>query len=408
MDENTVLRKPLISVRVFHPQKLAQHGNAHSSLHMRVLYIGDVAKLRWIVMNQAVNNASKESATTPKTDLVNRQYRLKTRPAERINADTFERVEERVPELKDGQALVRTIFLSLDPTNRIWVTDVEQYMPPVQIGEVMRGIGIGQVVASKNPKYTAGQLVSGAVGWQDYNVIDGTESWPFSPLPSNLPVPAEDLAGAAGFTGLTAYFGVFDIARASEGKTMVVSAAAGAVGSIAGQLGKIAGCRVVGIAGTDEKCAWLTNELGFDAAVNYKAADWKEQLTKATPDGIDINFENVGGEIMEFVFSRLNLRASVALCGLISSYNESSDERTKVSLSKVLMKRIRIEGFIITDFADKFPEASVKLITWLAQGKIKSRSTIVDGLENAPEAVNQLFDGSNVGKLLVRVGELSK
>lgn len=357
-------------------------------------------------MSQALNDiqqdTSKESGSR-----TNRQFRLKNRPETRIDATTFEFTKSSVPELIEGQALIRTCLLSLDPTNRIWVADVDQYMPPVQVGEVMRGLGIGQVVESKNPNFKPGQLVTGPVGWQDYNVTDGTEAWPFSALPQ-VPISAEDLAGAAGMTGLTAYFGLFEVAKLKPGETVVVSAAAGAVGSIAGQLAKIIGCRVVGIAGSDEKCKWLTDELGFDAAVNYKSSNWKKQLTDATPNGIDVNFENVGGEIMQFVFSRLNLRARVAVCGLISSYNDGNDEKTKVSLTNVLMKRVRVEGFIITDYFEKFAEGTIKLVGWIAEGKIKTKSTIVDGLENAPDAVNQLFDGGNTGKLLVRVSEIQK
>ena len=355
-------------------------------------------------MSQSVNGLKQSELESLRTgSLKNRRFLLKSRPEARIDANTFEMVSEPIAELTEGQALIRTELLSLDPTNRIWVADVDQYMPPVQIGEVMRGLGLGRIVASKNPSLPVGRLVSGPVSWQDYNVADGTESWPFALVPDNVPVSVEDLAGAAGMTGLTAYFGVFEVAKAEAGQTMVVSAAAGAVGSIAGQLGKIAGCRVVGIAGSEAKCKWLTTDLGFDAAVNYKAPDWKQQLIDATPDGIDVNFENVGGEIMQFVFSRLNLRARVALCGMISSYNDPDDLKTKVSLTSVLMKRVRVEGFIITDFMNRFPEGSAKLIEWIAQGKIKTTSTIVEGLENAPEAVNQLFDGSNTGKLLVRV-----
>ncbi|MBY0549451.1 MAG: NADP-dependent oxidoreductase [Candidatus Obscuribacterales bacterium] len=356
-------------------------------------------------MSQALNGI--QPGTNASGSRTNRQFRLKNRPETRMDADTFELATVPVPALKEGQALIRTCLLSLDPTNRIWVADVDQYMPPVQIGEVMRGLGIGQVVESKHPNFQPGQLVTGPVGWQDYNVTDGKEDWPFSPLPQ-VPIAPEDLAGAAGMTGLTAYFGVFEVAKLKAGETMVVSAAAGAVGSIVGQLGKITGCRVVGIAGSDEKCRWLTDELGFDAAINYKSADWKQRLIDATPNGIDVNFENVGGEIMQFVFSRLNLRSRVALCGLISSYNDANDEKTKVSITNVLMKRVRVEGFIITDYFDKFAEGTMKLVGWISQGKIKTKSTIVEGLENAPDAVNQLFDGGNVGKLLVRVSDIQK
>lgn len=335
----------------------------------------------------------------------NRQLRLKTRPLERISADNFELVEEIVPELGKDEILVRNVYLSLDPTNRIWMSDVEQYMPPVQIGEVMRGLGIGRIEQSNNPKFKTGDYVSGLLGWQDYAVSNGGGAFPLTVLPviPGLSLPA--MAGAAGMTGLTAYFGFFDIGEPKPGETLVVSAAAGAVGSIVGQLGKLSGLRVVGITGGKEKCKWLCDELGFDAAVNYKEANWQEQLSAATPNGIDINFENVGGEIMEAVYERMNLYGRFVLCGLISSYNDSNDAKTCLSLAPALMKRIKIQGFIITDFAAKMQEATIKLIGWLAEGKIKHRETIIDGLENAPVAVNKLFDGENIGKLLVKVSE---
>lgn len=340
------------------------------------------------------------------TSLNNRVFRVKSRPDGLISRDNFEFATEPVPEPKDGEFVVKTLVLSLDPTNRIWLTDMDQYMPPVQIGEVMRGFGIGQIVQSRNANYKVGQLVSGAVGWQEYSVGSGKEPWrPFMPLPDNVSVPPEVLAGAAGGTGLTAYFGITDIARAKPGQTLVISAAAGAVGSIAGQIGKIVGCRVVGIAGSDEKCNWLVKDLGFDAAVNYKKDNWKKALADATPDGIDINFENVGGEILQEVFARMNLHSCMVVCGLISAYNDWDGEKTRIDLSRVLMKRIRLQGFIVSDYYSRFPEGTQNLIEWIKAGRIKSRETIVEGLENAPDAVNQLFDGRNIGKLLIRVAK---
>jgi len=277
-------------------------------------------------------------------------------------------------------------------------------MPPVAIGEVMRGLGIGQVERSNNPRFKEGDYVSGLVGWQDYLVSAGEDAFPLVKLPE-VPVPLEVMAGAAGMTGWTAYCGLFDIAKPKAGETLVVSAAAGAVGSVVGQLGKLSNLRVVGIAGGSDKCDWLRNELGFDAAVDYKSPSWKKDLELATPSGIDINFENVGGEIMETVYKRMNLHARMVLCGLISSYNDADDSKTRLGLAPALMKRMRIQGFVIIDYGDKIPEATEKLVRWIAEGKIKHRETIVDGLENAPNALNMLFDGSNIGKLLVKVSE---
>ncbi len=337
------------------------------------------------------------------TTLMNKKYLLKTRPEGKVDKSTFELVNEPVTALQDGEFLLKNLYLSIDPTNRIWVSDQEQYMPPVQIGEVMRGLGLGRVVESKNSSFPVGHLVTGLVGWQEYMHCTGNEGWPYALIDKDSPLSPEIIVGAAGMTGLTAYVGVMKILHPKEGETVVISGAAGAVGSIAGQLAKLEGARVVGIAGSDEKCQWIKAELGFDEAVNYKHSDWKEKLAAATPNGIDGNFENVGGEIMQAVFSRLNLHSRVALCGLISSYNDSNDEKTRISLSPVLMKRVLIQGFIVSDYADKFGRFTNKLAGWIAEGKIKSKETIVEGLESAPEALNQLFEGGNTGKLLVKI-----
>ncbi|MBZ0189838.1 MAG: NADP-dependent oxidoreductase [Candidatus Obscuribacterales bacterium] len=339
------------------------------------------------------------------TKTKNRQFRLKTRPVERVTGDNFDFVESPLSELSKNSVLIRNVFLSLDPTNRIWMSDVDQYMPPVKIGEVMRGFAIGQAEESNNPDFRVGEFVAGMLGWQDYFVACYEELKSLSKLSEIPGVPVQVFASAAGMTGLTAYYGLFEIGKPKEGETLVVSAAAGAVGSIVGQLGKLNGLRVVGIAGGKEKCAWLTDELCFDAAVDYKHPDWKEHLQAATPDGIDINFENVGGEIMETVYSRMNLFGRMVLCGMISGYNEKDDSKSRLSLSAALMKRLTIRGFIVTDFAHMNREATTKLATWIGQGKLKHSETIVDGLENAPEALNKLFDGGNVGKLLIKVSD---
>jgi NADPH-dependent curcumin reductase CurA len=343
--------------------------------------------------------------TAATQEKINRQFKLKTRPTGRVNDSNFDFVEVPVPPLQKEQALVRNLYLSLDPTNRVWMTDVPQYMPPVGIGEVMRGGGIGQVIESKNSKYKVGDLVSGLIGWQDYLLITGNEKMAPQVLPKGLPIPLTAMLGPCGTTGLTAYFGLLEIGQPKSGETVVVSAAAGAVGSIVGQIAKIKGCRVVGIAGTDEKCKWLTDELGFDAAVNYKSADWKEQLKAACPNGIDINFENVGGEIMNYIISKLNMKARIVLCGLISGYNDGDVTKSQISLTPILIKRARIEGFIILDYAARFKEGAMQLGQWVFQKKIKYKETIVDGLEKAPEALNQLFDGDNTGKLMIKISD---
>ena len=333
----------------------------------------------------------------------NRQFRLKSRPTGRIETGHFDFVEEALPEISEGEALVRTLYLSLDPTNRIWMSDMDQYMPPVGIGEVMRGGGIGQVVKSKSGRYPEGAIVNGITGWQDYCVADEGER-AMSVLPDGLPVDLPVMLGACGMTGLTAYFGLLELGQPQPGNTVLVSAAAGAVGSVVGQIAKIKGCRAVGIAGGKEKCAHIVEELGFDAAVDYKAADWRDQLVAATPDGVDVNFENVGGEIMEAVMTRMNLFSRMPLCGMISGYN-TGDPAMRADYSPILMRRITVRGFIVIDFMDKFAEGTMQLAQWVAEGKLKHRETIVDGLEKAPTAVNMLFDGTNVGKLVVKVAD---
>ncbi|MDR3498814.1 MAG: NADP-dependent oxidoreductase [Parvibaculum sp.] len=337
---------------------------------------------------------------------VNRQFRLKSRPVGRIKTSDFDLVEARIPEPGAGEALVRNLYLSLDPTNRIWMSDMDQYMPPVKIGEVMRGGGIGVVVKSNSSAYQVGDHVSGLVGWQDYTIAGEKPEQRMGVIPKGLPVPLTAMMGACGMTGLTAYFGLLELGMPKPGETVVVSAAAGAVGSVVGQIAKIKGCRAVGIAGGPDKCKWLTDELGFDAAVDYKRAGWKEELARATPNGIDVNFENVGGEIMEAVMARMNLFSRMPLCGMISGYN--TGEPMRGDFGPILMKRIAIRGFIVIDFMAKYAEGSRQLAEWVAQGKIKHRETIVDGLEQAPTAVNKLFDGENMGKLIVKLADPEK
>ena len=333
-------------------------------------------------------------------DDVNRRYLLRERPNGRIGDKTFELVEEPVPEARSGQALVRNLYVSVDPTNRAWIGEEPTYLPPVGIGEVMRSVGLGRVVSSDDPTYPEGSLVTGLVGWQDY-VVTGEGSIPLTPVPDDTGLPIECMLGALGITGITAYFGLLDIGKPQDGETVVVSAAAGAVGSVVGQIAKLKGARAVGIAGGAEKCAWLVDELGFDAAIDRHGADWRKELRAACPNGVDVDFENVGGEIMSEVFGMLNLNARVPLCGLISEYNDNPQPGP--NLRRVLMNRVLIKGFIILDYFDRFPEAIAQLGQWVSEGGVKDKHTIVEGLEKAPEAVNMLFDGDNVGKLIVKV-----
>lgn len=329
----------------------------------------------------------------------NRQLTLQSRPKGLLAPGDLQLKEAPLPELKDGQALAKVKYLSIDPTMRIWMA-MDSYLPAVAIGEVMRAFGFAEIVESRHPDYKKGDRVTGATGLQDYVVLDSSVSHHFQKVPK-IPFVADTLfLGLLGINGLTAFFGM-EIAQPQKGETLVVSAAAGATGSIVGQIGKIRGCRVVGIAGSDEKCNWITKDLSYDAAVNYKQPDWKEKLAAAVPNGIDIDFENVGGEIMQTVLGLMKLHGRVVVCGLISGYTK--EDPGLASFATVLVKRLRVEGFIVLDYASRFVEAATQLGQWKMFGKIKDRETIVEGLEKAPDAINMLFTGGNIGKLIVKV-----
>jgi NADPH-dependent curcumin reductase len=334
-----------------------------------------------------------------KMTTVNRQLVLQSRPKGMLAPGDLQLKEAPLPELQDGQALARVKYLSIDPTMRIWMAG-DSYLPAVGIGEVMRAFGFAEIVESRHPDYKEGDRVTGITGLQDHVFLDALASKSFKKVPKIPFVSDTVFLGLLGINGLTAYFGM-EIAQPQKGETLVVSAAAGATGSIVGQIGKIRGCRVVGIAGTDEKCSWLTKDLGFDAAINYKDPDWKQKLAAAVPKGIDIDFENVGGEIMNTVLDLMNLHGRVILCGLISGYTK--EDPSLASFGTVLVKRLRVEGFIILDYASRFMEAATQLGQWKMFGKIKDREMIVEGLEKAPDAINMLFTGANSGKLLVKV-----
>ena len=332
----------------------------------------------------------------------NRRFALRERPSGRIDAGTFELVEEELAPLGDGEALIRTEWISLDPTNRTWIDEAPGYLPPVAIGETMRALGLGRVVESKHPDYEEGQLVQGLIGWTEHFVA--AEAAPLQRVPEAEGISPSHYLGVLGMTGLTAWVGMREIGKPQAGETVVVSAAAGAVGSVAGQLAKRDGARVVGIAGGPQKGSILSEKLGFDAAVDHRAGDWREQLGAATPDGIDVDFENVGGEIMDAIFARLNLHARIALCGLISGYNDSTPPPgPRETFGNLLVKRATLQGFIILDHYAKLAEVSGQLAEWIADGSLKPLETVVEGFEQLPTAINMLFDGANVGKLVVRV-----
>ena len=335
------------------------------------------------------------------TDRINHQWRLAARPEGLIKDSDFEWVEEPVRALADGEVLVRNIYLSLDPANRGWIREGPSYVEPVAIGDVMRGLTIGVVEESRNDRFSAGDIVSGTIGWQDFAISDGSDQRVIDPGP--LPLTA--FLGLFGMVGLTAYFGLLDVGKPKTGETLVVSGAAGAVGSIVGQIGKIVGCRVVGIAGTDEKCAWLTDDLGFDAAINYKTENVLRKLHKHCPDGIDVIFENVGGEILDAELTWINNYARVAVCGLISGYNAAEKVPGPSAFPMVLIRRARVEGFIVMDYLDRAGEAIARLSEWYGEGRLKYRVDVYDGLDTAPQNINRLFDGSNNGKLIIKVSD---
>ena len=326
---------------------------------------------------------------------------LRARPAGLLAPGDLQLAEAAIPSPAEGQAVARVKYLSMDPTMRVWMA-TDSYLPAVGIGEVMRGAGLAEVVESRTKEFKKGDKVVGLTGLQDYCVIDPAKKGArFQKVP---PIPfLSDTAflGVLGITGLTAYFGMMEIAKPQKGETLVVSAAAGATGSIAGQIGRIHGCRVVGIAGGAEKCKWLTEELGFNAAIDYKAADWKAKLAQATPKGVDINYENVGGEIMNAVLERMNLHGRVVLCGFISGYTKAEPE--VLSAGMLIVKRLKVQGLLVLDYMDRYMEAATQLGKWKMFGKLKDRETIVEGLEKAPDAINMLFTGGNIGKTIVRV-----
>ena len=334
----------------------------------------------------------------------NRSWRLRQRPEGIIDENDLELVTDEIPEIQEGQVLAKTIYFSLDPTNRIWMSDIDQYMEPVEIGDIMRAGGsLAIVEESKVPHVKVGDIVQGGMhgGWQEYFIIPGEEAASI-PLIESIPLTA--LISVLGFTGPTAYFGFLDIGQPKKGETVVVSAAAGAVGSIVCQIAKIKGCRVVGIAGSDEKCNWLKNDLKVDEVINYKKDDILESLKEKCPEGIDIYFENVGGETLDAALTLMNNYGRIPVCGLISMYNDWETPGPKM-FRNILMKRLTVKGFLVSDYLDRYAESLGALSEWMAEGKIQYKVDIVEGIENAPSAVNKLFTGENTGKLVIKVSD---
>ncbi|MCP5066413.1 MAG: NADP-dependent oxidoreductase [bacterium] len=339
------------------------------------------------------------------TERINRQWLLARRPVGMVSPADFEFKQETIPALTDGQYLVRNIYLSLDPTMRGWMEDRESYMPPVSLGEVMRCSAVGQVVESRNPAFAEGEFVSGLFGMQEYAVAgqgfthgaripDGTPlSWPL---------------GVAGLTGMTAYFGLLELGKPVQGETVLVSGAAGATGSIAAQIAKLEGCRVIGIAGGPEKCSLLTDAYGLDGAIDYKAEDVEQRIKELCPTGVDVFFDNVGGKILEAALANLATGARIVLCGGISGYSDEVAQPGPRNLMNLVLQRGRMEGFIIIDYVARFPEAVKMLTEWVRAGKILHHEDIQEGIENAPETFLRLFRGQNIGKQLLKVGEATE
>jgi NADPH-dependent curcumin reductase len=334
--------------------------------------------------------------------LVNAQWRLAARPVGLPKPSDWQYVEEPAPEPGDGQVRVRLEYLSLDPAMRGWMNAGRSYIPPVEIGEVMRAGAIGRVIDSNHPGFAVGDLLQGAFGVQRYAISDGRGVRRVDPAVAPAPVHL----GTLGLTGMTAYFGLLDIGRPGPGQTVVVSGAAGAVGSVAGQIARIKGCRVVGIAGGEEKCAWVVDELGFDAAVDYKRGDVPGQLRRHASDGVDIYFDNVGGETLDEVLRLLARGARVVICGAISQYNAERAPRGPGNYMQLLVTRSSMTGFLVFDYADRYDEAYAELAQWLRSGELRSREDIVrGGLDCFPEVFLMLFRGENIGKLVLELAQ---
>jgi len=335
---------------------------------------------------------------------MNRQWILQRRPRGAFSAEDFSWTTSPIPEPGEGEFLVRNLCLSCDPTQRGWAAG-DTYFKAVRLGDVMRSFAVGEVVTSRDPRYQPGQLLQGLFGWQDYALSSQAFEFPILPVPDGVSV--ETALSILGNTGITAYFGLLEVGAAKAGETLVVSGAAGATGSAVGQIGKILGCRVVGLAGGPDKCRYLTDELGFDAAIDYKSENIMTRLRQLCPTGIDVYYDNVGGRILDAALANLAMRGRVVICGAISAYNEVGGPEGPRNYLKLLIMRGRMEGFVVVDFMPRAEEALRALQGWLREGRLKDRVDIQHGLENAPAAVARLFSGQNLGKQLLKLAEPS-
>ncbi|WP_247878199.1 NADP-dependent oxidoreductase [Azospirillum sp. TSO22-1] len=331
----------------------------------------------------------------------NRQFRLAARPVGLPRRSDWQFTTEPIPGPAEGEVLVRTLYLSLDPAMRGWMNEGKSYIPPVELGAVMRAGGAGRVVASRHPGFAVGDTVTGSLGVQDYACLPGKHLTRVETRLARLPV----FLGTLGMPGMTAYFGLLEVGRPTPGDTVVVSGAAGAVGGVVGQIAKLKGCRVVGIAGGGDKCRYVVDELGFDAAIDYKAEDVKVALRRACPKGIDVYFDNVGGDTLDDALANLARHARIVICGAISQYNNTTPVQGPRNYLSLLVNRARMEGMVVFDYADRYGEAVRDLARWMAEGKLQSREHVVEGFESFPEALLTLFSGGNLGKLVLKVAE---
>jgi NADPH-dependent curcumin reductase CurA len=335
------------------------------------------------------------------TDAVNHQVRLAARPVGMPKRSDWSFTTEPAPEPGDGQVLVKVLYLSLDPAMRGWMNEGKSYIAPVGIGEVMRAGGAGRVVASRHPGFAPGDFVTGVTGVQEYALLDGKGLAKIDPRLAPLPA----WLGVLGMPGMTAYFGLLEIGQPKPGETVVVSGAAGAVGALVGQIARIEGCRVVGIAGGPEKCAYLVDALGFDAAIDYKSGDVRAALRRHCPKGIDVYFDNVGGEILDDVLTLIAKKARIVICGAISQYNNTVPVKGPSNYLSLLVNRARMEGMVVFDWVDRYGEAVTRMAAWMAEGKLAHREDVVTGLDTFPETLLKLFKGENFGKLVLKVAE---
>jgi NADPH-dependent curcumin reductase CurA len=314
----------------------------------------------------------------------------------------FEYREEPVPALNDGQVLVRTLYVSFDPAMRAFLNDRPSYIPPQPVGEVMRAGAIGQVVESRSAAFAAGDFVQGGFGWQDYALFDGAQPMA-GKVSGRYPLPT--YLSALGGTGLTAYFGLLEVGKAQAGDTVVVSGAAGATGSSAVQIARILGCRTIAIAGGPEKCRWVTSELGADAAIDYKSEDVAARLAHYCPDGVDLYFDNVGGAILEAAIGKMKSKGRIALCGMISVYNDAQPQPGPSNLFELVARQVRMEGFLAYEWLARFDEAREVMEGWMAEGKLRSFEDIQTGFENIPKTFMRIFAGDNIGKQMLKIAD---